>query len=411
MRLKNYWAGILLILGMSSVSGQKPMSNGPWQGSLVRVDGNTIPFHFDIRTEKGKTVIYIINAAEKIRVDKIRETKDSVLIEMPVFESAFAVKKVSATKWEGIWTKNGSLKVQVMPFKAEMQAFVTPVTLQPASVDITGKWAITFTKNAELYKPAIGEWQQKGNILRGTILTPTGDYRFLTGYVNKDSLQLSTFDGAHAFLFKAKINHASEITGGMFYSGAVSADPWVAEKNEQAVLPDLAAMFMKFPDEKLQFRFRDLDKKMVSLADSRFKDKVVIVQIFGSWCPNCMDETAFLSDYYNRNKQKGVEIIGLAYEYSDDFEKAKKSIEKFQKRFAVQYTLLNTGVRVSDSLRTEKTLPQLTPIKSFPSMIILDKKGRVAKIHTGFEGPGTGLHYEAFKNEFGLLIRDLLKKE
>ena len=409
MFLRRVWKACLVCLLAVSVSAQTGLKQGAWAGHLFREDGNVINFHFDVKTEKGRTVLYIINANEKIRVDKISNNKDSLLIEMPVFESVFRIKKISARKWEGIWTKGGAVKTQVMPFIAEVQQDQLIEMTKPAIADITGKWSVTFTQNAELYKPAIGEWQQKSNTLRGTILTPTGDYRYLTGVVNGDSLKLSTFDGAHAFSFIAKIENGQKISGGMFYSGATSAQPWMAEKNANASMPDIAAMFMKDPDEKLRFRFQDLNKKMVSLDDVKFKNKVVIVQIMGSWCPNCMDETAFLSDFYAKNKQKGVEVIGLAYEYSTDFERSKKSIEKFKNRFNVQYTLLNTGVTSSDSLRTEKTLPQLTPIKSFPSMIIVDKTGKVARIHTGFEGPGTGLHYEAFKKEFEAMIDQLLK--
>lgn len=400
---------MIVLFTVSAASAQISLPQGAWSGHLLREDGNTISFHFDIKTEKGKNVVYIINANEKIRVDKVKNTKDSVEIEMPVFESVFRVKKITGRKWEGTWTKAGSKKMQVMPFTAEPQQDSHIQPIQPAIADITGKWAVTFTENEPLYKPGIGEWQQKGNTLRGTILTPTGDYRYLSGVVTGDSLKISTFDGAHAFLFIAKIENGQKISGGMFYSGATSAQPWIAEKDANAVLPDVAAMFMKDPEEKLRFRFQDLHKKMVSIEDPKFKNKVVIVQIMGSWCPNCMDETAFLSEFYARYKQKGVEVIGLAYEYSTDFERAKNSIEKFKNRFNVQYTLLNTGVTSSDSLRTEKTLPQLTPIKSFPSMIIVDRTGRVAKVHTGFEGPGTGLHYEAFKREFEATIDKLLK--
>ncbi len=409
MCLKKY--GMVFLAGVfyMNVFAQSPLQQGAWNGHLYRQDGHVIDFHFDIKTEKGKTVLYIINANERIRVNKVKEVKDSLLIEMPVFESVFRIKKVSGRKWEGIWTKGGAVKTQVMPFTAAPQTDQAVSNIQPAVADITGKWSVTFTENSALYKPAIGEWQQKGNMIRGTILTPTGDYRYLTGTVNGDSLHLSTFDGAHAFSFVAKIENGQKISSGMFYTGAVRAEPWIAEKNEQVVLPDLAAMFMKYPDEKLRFRFQDLNKQMVSIDDPKFRNKVVIVQIMGSWCPNCMDETAFLSDFYAKNKQKGVEVIALAYEYSTDFERSKKSIEKFRNRFNIQYTLLNTGVTVSDSLRTEKTLPQLTPIKSFPSMIIVDKTGKVAKIHTGFAGPGTGLHYETFKKEFELMIEQLLK--
>jgi thiol-disulfide isomerase/thioredoxin len=410
MTYKYFRIAFLFLVIVTSASAQTAPKQGAWWGHLIRKDGKQISFHFDIKTENNKTVLYIINASEHMRVDKVRFTKDSVFIDMPVFESAFAAKLVSGQRWEGIWTKAGSIRTQVMPFIAETQQSQPAEMLSPAITDITGRWAISFTKGDSLSKPAIGEWQQKGNTLRGTILTPTGDYRFLSGVISGDSIRLSTFDGGHAYLFTAKLNGNRQITDGIFYSGATSSQPWIAEKNEKASLPDVAAMYAKDPEEKLNFRFMNLDKKWISINDARFKNKVVVLQIMGSWCPNCMDETAFLSDYYRKNKQKGVEIIGLAYEYTTDFERSKKSIEKFKERFNVEYTLLNTGVTVGDSLRTEKTLPQLTQIKSFPSTIFLDKTGRVAKIRAGFEGPGTGVHYEELKKDFVETVDALLKQ-
>ncbi len=410
MNYQRVLMGLCMILLQATVFSQTTVQSGAWFGHLLREDGKDIRFHFEIRTENNKTILYIINASEKLRVDKVRFTKDSVFIEMPVFESAFRAKRISDKRWEGVWIKSGSLKTQVMPFMAETQASVAPIVLQPSSTNITGKWAVTFTKNKELYKPAIGEWQQKGNTLRGTFLTPTGDYRYLSGFVSGDSMQLGTFDGAHAFLFTAKITSENSIRDGIFYSGATSAEPWEAVKDANATLPDIAAMYLKDGEEKLNFRFLDLNKKPVSINDAKFKNKVVVVQIMGSWCPNCMDETAFLSEYYTKNKQRGIEIIGLAYEYSTDFERSRKSIQKFKDRFGVKYTLLNTGVTVSDSLRTEKTLPQLTPIKSFPSTIFIDRTGKVVKIKSGFEGPGTGIHYEEMKKEFEATIAELLKR-
>jgi thiol-disulfide isomerase/thioredoxin len=409
MRFRKICMALVMTVASLYTMAQTGLQQGAWFGNLIREDGRVIRFHFDIKTENNKTVLYLINAAERFRVDRISYTKDSVFIEMPVFESGFKAKRISAQHWKGAWTRATSKGIQVMPFVAQTQLSVPAKTLAKAKADITGKWAVTFTKGDNLSRPAIGDWQQKGNTLRGTILTPTGDYRYLSGVVDGDSMQLSTFDGVHAFLLTAKINSDQKITGGTFYSGPTGAEPWEAEKNANATLPDVAAMHVKDGKGKLNFSFLDLNKKRVSVNDPKFKNKVVVIQIMGSWCPNCMDETAFLSEYYNKNKQRGVEIIGLAYEYSTDFERSKKSIEKFKNRFNVKYTLLNTGVTVTDSLRTEKTLPQLTSIKSFPSTIFLDKNGKVAAIRAGFEGPGTGVHYEEMKKDFEETVNRLLK--
>ena len=400
----------LFISMIITVSAQKNANISSWKGQLIREDGNHIPFSFTIQTIKNKTVMYVMNAAERIRVDNIRFTKDSVFIEMPVFESYFKARIVSFSQWEGQWTKGGSMKWLTMPFTAEIQKRQSALPIPNADMNITGKWEISFTRPDKTTRPAIGEWIQKGNLLTGTIITPSGDYRYLWGYVSGDNLQLSTFDGSHAYFFKAKIGSNNTIYSGQYYSGATSIEPWTAVKNAQVILPDAGAMKLKEGEERVSFKFPDLQNKLVSINDAKFKNKVVIVQIMGSWCSNCMDETAFLSEYYKQNKLRGIEIIGLAYEYTTDLERSRKSIQKFRDRFDVQYALLNTGVTVLDSLKTEKTLPQLTPIKFFPTTIFIDKKGKVVKIHAGFEGPSTGLRYEAFKKEFEKTIENLLKK-
>jgi thiol-disulfide isomerase/thioredoxin len=149
---------------------------------------------------------------------------------------------------------------------------------------------------------------------------------------------------------------------------------------------------------------------MVSLQDKAFRNKVVIIQIMGSWCPNCMDETRFLSDYYKKNKDRGIEVIALAYERTANYNESRKSLQSFKSRFDITYPVLITGVAVSDTLRTEKTLPRIKKILGFPTTIFIDKKGRVRKISTGFNGPGTGDHYEIFKKEFNELVDGLLKE-
>ena len=163
---------------------------------------------------------------------------------------------------------------------------------------------------------------------------------------------------------------------------------------------------------KLNFSFKDMDDShQVSITDKAFENKVVVVQILGSWCPNCMDETKFLSEYYKKNHQKGVEIIGLAYERTTDFESSQKALQPFKKRFDVKYPILITGVTVSDSLLAEKTLPQLENIDAFPTTIFVDKKGNIRKVQTGFNGPATGEHYAEFKKEFDEIIERLLPEK
>ncbi len=405
---------ILTLLTMFFLAGNvqsQLLKTGIWRGSLLRQDGNEIAFNFEVKQQNGKNIFIIHNAAERIEVSNITFSNDSCFVIMPVFESQFRLKIISNDQLQGVWIKGTSTQNLLMPFKAEFGKKYRYHGTGKPGFNISGRWAATFISNNE-NEEAIAEFSQKGQKLSGTFLTSTGDYRYLEGVVQNDLLQLSGFDGGHAYYFSGKIIDATHIEAGMFMSGLTYKQQWIAEKNATAALAeDAAAMYLKPGEDRLNFSFPDLDSKKISINDERFHNKVVVIQLMGSWCPNCMDETAFLSEFYNKNKERGIEVISLAYEYSEDFERSQKNLRKFQQYFNVQYPMLITGVKAGDTLRTQKTLPQLTPIKMFPTTIFIGKDGKVKKIDTGFNGPGTGAHYEEYKKKFNTIISELIEEK
>lgn len=404
------WLFSLFLSLAIGANAQSTLENGTWRATLLREDGNQIVFNLGVEQQKGKTVFYVINGEEKMKVDDVRFVKDSIFVDMPVFESSFKLKAIAKDSLAGTWIKRGTAKDQVMPFAASAkQAYRFKAVNGDATEEAGGKWKIDFVRG-DKHDAAIGNFKQSGNNVYGSILTPSGDYRFLAGTVTGNLLQLSTFDGVHAMVFTAKINKDG-MTEGQTISSKAPVGSWTAVRDEQAVLPSEKLTRVKDgQDGKLNFSFKDLDGKTVSINDKRFKNKVVVIQLMGSWCPNCMDETAFMSEYYKKNKQRGVEMIGLAYEYTTDVGRSTQSLRKFQKRFDVKYPILISSATVSDPQRTEKTLPQLTDIKVFPTTIILGKDGKVADIETDFFGPGTGEYYIKYVEQFGNTIDELLKK-
>jgi peroxiredoxin len=410
---------LVAILGLSIVSAhaQKVNSQMPkakkevWRAAIHRADSNDIVFNYTLEKIHNKPVITIINGAERMKVDNITCVgEDSMLIKMPVFESAFKAHRVDNDHWEGIWNRGTTSKDIELPFTANKDSVRFPLINGNAKYNITGRWAVSFETDKSKEEGSVGEFVQKGNKLYGTFVTPGGDYRYQEGVVTGDKLFLSGFDGGHAFLFKATIKNSKTIINGTYYSGPTHKEGFKAVKDAKAkVNISSVSMYLKPGEERLNFHFPDLEGKNVSINNERFKNKVVVIQILGSWCPNCMDETAFLSDYYQKNKQRGVEMVALAYEYSTDFNRSVKSLRKLQQRFNIQYPILITGVAVNDTLKTEKTLPQVTNIKVFPSTIFIDKKGRVRKFDTGFFGPGAK-EYEEFKVEFYKTMDEMLRE-
>jgi thiol-disulfide isomerase/thioredoxin len=407
--LKTLCVGLILLVFFACKQNEKRSTT--YRALIVRADSLPIAFTIMEEVNADSTVWTIINAGEKILVEDIVRKEDSLLINLPFFEAQLNLEKTS-NGYQGIWYKRTSTGEQRVPIliEEENQRLVLPG--QKSKYNVSGRWSVVFTKDNGKENNAVAEFEQVGDSLKGTFLTSTGDYRYLEGIVKDDSLVMSTFDGTHAYFFSGKIMHDGKIDRGVFASGPVYKESWVAVKDSLGSIDETKALMqLKGVENKLHFRFPDLDSNMVGIADNRFKNKVVIVQIMGSWCPNCMDETSFLSSFYKENAAKGVEVIGLAYEYINEFSIARKNLLRFKNKFDVQYPMLITGVTSADSLRTEKSLPEMTEIKAFPSMILIGKDGTVRKTHAGYAGPATGIHHVTFKQKFTEDINALLAEE
>jgi len=410
MRLKNLLFTFLVLLIVNTSFAQSKLKTGIWRGVLTSPSGNNLPFNFDVTDVNGKQQIAIHNGAERFKVTDIRQKGDSVFIHMPLFNSEFKLKYAKG-ELKGKWIKHYGDKDAAMDFTASAgQNFRFFKSSEKPADNIAGRWSAIFVSGGSK-DTTVGEFKQVGSRVTGTFLTTTGDDRFLEGTVAGSKLYLSTFDGGHAFLFTADIKDGKTIVNGKYYAGYSSLDTWTAVKDANAKLPDAYSLtYLKPGYKKIDFTFPDLTGKKVSLDDARFKGKVVIVQMLGSWCPNCMDETSYLVNYYKKYHSKGVEIIGLAYERTTDFKKSVPTLTQLKSRFNITYPLLITGYTPGKG-DPQKSLPMLADYKGFPTTIIIDKKGNVRKIHTGFSGPGTGKYYQEFTKEFEKLTDDLLAEK
>lgn len=223
-----------------------------------------------------------------------------------------------------------------------------------------------------------------------------------------DSLKLSAFDGAHAFLFTAKVTDSSMT--GIFYSGNHFKEPFVSTRNDGYELPDPDSLtFINEGYDKLAFTFPDFNGKMISLNDEEYYEKVVIVQLMGTWCPNCLDESKFLVNYLNKNEN--LKVIGLAFESAKTEEKAFKGIERLKDRIGLSYPILLAQFGSVDKVEAQQKLPMLNHVLSFPTTIFIDKKGAVRKIHTGFNGPATGDKFIEFRKDFNQIVTELLNEK
>jgi len=374
---------------------------GTYRGELKVNDTKKLPFIFNV---KDANTLEIYNAEEVITVDEIEYKNDSVYIKLPVFEGLLIAKIKDQTL-------NGRFVVEE---KGRQQAFTASKNESrfdnnaKAETNITGEWETVFSPNTEADKyVAKGVFKQKDNIVTGTFLTETGDYRYLEGIVDGNQLQLSTFDGAHAFLFTGTVTDST--INGQFYSGNHWKEPFTAKRNDNYQLASANNLtYLKEGYDTLAFSFPDTDGKQVSLKDDRFKNKVVVVQIMGTWCPNCLDESKFYTQYYNANKDKDIQFVALAFEYAKTEAKAYSFINRLKDRLDINYPILLAQTGSTSKTAANDKLPMLNHVLSYPTSIFIDKTGKVRKIHTGFNGPATGDKYTEFKTEFNAFMDMLL---
>jgi peroxiredoxin len=403
---------LVLIVHITSIAfGQKiNITSGKWRGCLIRNDEISIPFIFEIESNQSGIVMNIINAEDTIRVNNFSVIGDSVLITLPFFDAEFMVK-ISDTKMQGRWTRHLPKGNTSMPFEASIKQTRFDESHKTA-VNLNNTWDVKFYDTAfKDSSDAIGKFQSTQTNITGTFLTSTGDYRFLEGVFDGEKIRLSTFDGSHAYLVIADFNPQNNIiSNGVFYSGLSNKEFWKADFNPKASLPDAEKLtFLTQGFESIAFNFPDLNNNPITLEDARFKGKVVLLQIMGSWCPNCLDESKLMTSIYQQYQSKGLEIIGLCFEKSEDINIVKKNISNFKSQLNITYPLVIAGNTQKGSVN--KALPMLANFVAFPTLIIIDKKGKVRNIHTGYSGPATGIYFTEFKNHFIATLENYLNEK
>jgi thiol-disulfide isomerase/thioredoxin len=403
MRFLSAFAILLMVFGCSPK--KQELQTGVWRGEIT-MQGKKLPFNFRIEKDSaGGYDVFLKNASEELLLDEVNFANDSIDFVLHVFDAQLRVA-VKGDSLSGFFILNYRNDYK-LPFKAAFGQefrFITPENAI-SKKDFTGKYRVVFTNEKDTTL-GVGLITQKGTYAEGTFLTPLGDYRFLEGNVIDDTLHLSAFDGNHAFLFRSYFINDSSLVGD-YWSGKTYHQNWVATKTESASLPHPESLtYLKEGYSTIEFSFPDLNGNKVSLSDERFKNKVVILQLFGTWCPNCMDETKFLNTWYAENKNRGVEILGLAYERKPEFDYASDRVKKMKAKWNVQYDFVIAGV--NDKVKAAETLPALNKVVAFPTTIFIGKDGKVKHIHTGFEGPGTGIYHEQFKQRFNEIVNACL---
>lgn len=347
--------------------------------------------------------ITIYNGKEVYQLSVKKRIGDTIVYQFPAQDAewrvAFEKDFSEARGWWINYNKKVPVRYPVHLYMTLSEMIPKPDTIFP---ELFGRWKVVFEPGTPNEEVLVGVFQQEMNgRIFGSFLSETGDYRYLHGYAANGKLHLQTYTGYWAFVVDADLNGSNEMTG-VFYSGGKSSTPFKATRDETVQLRNEAELtYLIKRDERVVLNnLIKLNGRKTNLDFSK-KGQVTLIQIMGTWCPNCIDETNLLRALKETYGPKGLEIVALGFEVGADSKKQRSRLKKFAKDLQVNYPVYLAGTSSKEAAAAY--FPMLNGIMSFPTSILVDRQGKIIAIHTGFSGPATGTAYtelvEKFKQE------------
>ena len=390
------FAMLLYPLGLLHLA---PSPVGAWRAALDLAGG---PLRFGLEIESvGEGLRAKLCNGTSCQVLKARVQGDTLVLDITDY-AATVTAVLRGDSLIGSYQNVGNRGPRIIPLRASRGRW--PAT--PAPRWLSGRWDATYIQDWGT-SPRVFEFRDGRAGLEGTIISNTGDYGHFAGTAKADSFSMAHFDGSFVYLITGKLE--GDTLRGIFHAGLRTQTPWTAVRST-------GAPHLKSPTEvtgadtasPFRFDFIDINGRRVRNDDARFKNKVVLVDIFGSWCPTCHDAAPELLRLYQRYRPRGLEMVGLAYEVTGDSAIDGRQVRRYRDKFGITFPLLLAGI--NDTEAAAATLPQLRGFTSFPTTLFLGRDGRIRRVHAGFYGPATGAQHRRLVRDYEKEIETLLNE-
>lgn len=385
-----------------------PAPVGLWHAELIPSAGHEVFFDLKIAPKGSGLFAALRNGTSEIPFTSAAWDGARLTLDLANYDAKI-VAEVKAGRLEGGYSRFVAAGLAEVPFRASRKAPL-PAPTPKGGASIGGSWGVEMGDGKNVEK-LTGVFSQRGGAVTGTLLSTTGDYGALHGAFDGERLVLSVFDGVHVYRLDAELLPDGTLAG-EYRSRTNPPVSWRGKRLDAAS----AAAFLpgsfdivkpKDPSAAYVVSFPDVEGRMVSTADARFAGKPMLVALMGTWCPNCADEAPVLRDLYAEYLPKGLEVISLSFEYTDDVERNRRQVKRFVERFGTGHPILLAG-----TTKAASTSPAIAPLEGwegYPTTLFLDRRHRIVKIHSGFDGPATGERFTKLKRELVEAVEALLK--
>ncbi|HEU4830073.1 MAG TPA: TlpA disulfide reductase family protein [Gemmatimonadales bacterium] len=380
------------------VAGPGPA--GSWR-SVLDLAGGPLRFGIEIAGSDSGLSAELCNAGECVTAGPVRMFGDSLVIELTDYAATIAAR-ISGDSLVGTYSNVGSRGPRVIPFRASRGAWGS----SPLPAGLGGQWDATLVTDGRA-SPRIFIFSTGPAGAEAAVISNTGDYGRFRGDASGDSVAFSHFDGTFVYMLTARLD--GDTLRGVFHAGLRTQTPFTAVRSTgRAHLRAPTEMTRADTTGPFRFAFPDLEGRMVTQDDPRFHGKVVIVDVFGTWCSTCHYAAPILQSFQREYGPRGLAVVGLAYEVTGDTAVDGVLVRRYREKFGLTFPLLLAGIGTAEM--AAPTLPQLNGFTAFPTTIFLRRDGRVHRVHAGFYGPATGEMHRRQVAEFRAVIEELLSE-
>ena len=294
-----------------------PRIAGRWDATVV-VNTVEVPFRFEIAQSDRDVVGFFFEGNRKVASTSGRIENGALTLEYD-FLNTILEARVEGDQLRGSY-RNKRPNARPMEFRATR--FVPARAAARPVPQVGGEWVMYRT--AQDASKLDVSWrlhlQQSEFEVSGAILKTSGDSGTLVGRWQDGRLTLSHFAGDRPLIFEAVLNPDGTLSITLdqkfTYRAARNAELGAKGIPEP---PDLSRFTgVRNRGEPFHFSGSNLDGKTMSDADARFRGRVVVLTIGGTWCPNCRDEAPFLTELYKEFHARGLEVVGLFFENDAD---------------------------------------------------------------------------------------------
>jgi thiol-disulfide isomerase/thioredoxin len=403
-------AAVLLVslLIVAGCQQQPPPQKVLWKGTITLVEQKQLSFLVYLDLTPPAPTGYFLNGTEQTPIPEIHQSGDSLTFVFSEYGAAM----------RSVW-KSGRLTGTFLRFRKDTVTNVfeaSPVygaeegvkTKTTPDVPLVGKYRV-FLKNRDgIDSGSVATFWSRGDSVFGTFIASDGDLGLMGGKQIGNSVQLGRFTGWQGQMMT--LNRSENRWSGTLYYRVPPPVPFTLEpRSSKTVEPsNLKKTSLKDPRKPFVFTGVTVMGDTITNLDKRFKGKVVIIDIMGTWCHNCMDASPVLQKLFAEYNKQGLEVVGLSLELTNDFNTARKNLLLYEERYGITFPVLFSGSL--DNQNVEARLrAQLNNFSAYPTALFVDRSGMVRVIHEGFMGPGTGEEFQNEVNFYYETVQKLLK--